>query len=142
MRSVLNKATVFCTLMTALLCVAGCRPQLIADKYRVESIGDPGKCLYFVDGNGGGGHGRVDSHVVSVGWDDAHVIVKQKPQRSHYNERGEKQTYMYFIIEHIKDNLLLNAEEIVVGPLFHSEFESKCRQMGVSSNLNFSVSYW
>ena len=141
MLSVLNKAIVFCSLMTAISCAAGCRPQLIADKYRVASIGDPGKCLYFVAENGEGGHGRVDPHVVSVGWDNAHIIVKQKPQRSHYDGRGEKQTYMYFIIEHTKDNLLLNAEEIVVGPLSHSEFESKCRQMRVSSNLNFSVNY-
>ncbi len=76
MQNALNRLTPFCSLLLVVICfLMGCRPSLIAGKYRVEAIGEPGMCL-FLD-LGGGGPARVDAKVVAVGWDNKHVIVKQ-----------------------------------------------------------------
>jgi hypothetical protein len=116
--------------LVILVCfLEGCRPKLIAGKYRVAAIGEPGKCLYL--DKGGGGPGRVDEKVIAVGWDDQHVIVKQK----------KHSVISYFIIEHTKDCGFADAKDVVTGPLSEEEFWLKRKQLNVSPSLEFTVNY-
>jgi len=129
MNTLKKTVLICCIVVPIIIYLSERRPPLIAGKYRVEAIGEPGRCLYFDTGKGG--RGRVEATVVAVGWDDQHVIVKQEREKN----------FFYYIIEHTKDNSLLNIEEIVVGPLSQPDFEGKRGQMGVSSNLNFTTTY-
>jgi hypothetical protein len=117
--------------LVVLACFSGgCRPSTIAGKYRVEPIGEPGKCLFLDEG--GGGPVRVGAKVIAVGWDKQHVIVKQK----------RNSMVSYFIIEHTRDHGLADTKDVVTGPLNENNYFSERERLNVSSNLVFTVRYY
>lgn len=127
MQSVHKKVIAIYFLITlANLCGMGCRPQLIAGKYLVEAVDSPDRCLYFY-----GGTGRIEPKIVSIGWNDRYVIVKQKKEGCVF----------YYIIEHTKDYVYADVKDVVVGPLIEREFVDKLKQIGVYSNLHFTINY-
>lgn len=56
---------------------------------------------------GGAGHGRIDT-VNKIGWTDNYIFAENNGS--------------YYFLDKTKDKGLLNANEIVVGPLWHDQF--------------------
>ena len=142
MLNALSRIIFICCSLTAIaVCATGCRPRLIAGKYLVDAIGEPGRCLFFDDGTV-----RVEPNVVSVGWDDRHVIVRQRPDAKTRHRYPKSQDcrepiFYYYIIEHTKDVSYADAKDVVSGPFVKDEFYAEREQMGVSSNLDFMVNF-
>jgi hypothetical protein len=56
---------------------------------------------------GGAGHGRIDT-VNKIGWTDKYIFAEKNG--------------CYYFLDKTKDKGPLNANEIVVGPLWHDQF--------------------
>ena len=71
------------------------------------------------------GHGRVDS-VHKIGWTDNFIFVEN-------NNR-------YYFIDKEKDQGLLNADEIVIGPFGHNQFVQMLDSLKLQ-NFSFQLSF-
>ena len=69
-------------------------------------------------------HGRVD-YVSSIGSNDKYIIVKSINSDKNY-------LTAYWIIDKSKDNLFLNSDEIVEGPLNLNEFVTQKEKYNIS----------
>lgn len=128
MRNVLDQQELKRVILTSVFIIGisllgGCRPKLIAGKYCVEAIGEPGECLFYK-----GGTGRVAPQIIAVGANDHHVVVKQK----------RNSTVSYYIIDHTKDNSHLDAKDVVLGPFTENEFAAAKERLNVSPELKLS----
>lgn len=111
----------------------GCRPRIIAKNYSVSTNDtDDDRSLYYNLENGDA-IGRVEPCVVAVGWNDKYIIVKRRIRK--------ETTIFYYILEIDKDSKYANPRDVVIGPLTETEFWEKRRNLHVSTNLMFSITY-
>ena len=79
--------------------------------------------LYFDLGNAG--HGRMDS-VGKIGWTDKYIFAESNSN--------------YYFLDKTKDEGLLNANEIVVGPFGRREFEEMLDSLKIE-DFEFEIEF-
>lgn len=89
--------------------------------YLSPSPANNGWTLYYDLGDGG--HGRIDS-VGKIGWTDKYIIAENKGN--------------YYFLDKTKDEGLLNAEEIVIGPFGQDKFEKMLDSLHIT-NFKFDM---
>jgi hypothetical protein len=77
--------------------------------------------LYY--GIDGPEHGRIIS-VENIGWTDNYIFAEAED--------------MYYLLDKRKDSVLLNKDEIVIGPLYHNQFMHMVDSLGIK-NLTFKL---
>jgi hypothetical protein len=96
-----------------------------ANYYVADSPSEPSnKTLYIA--NNAGGHGRIE-WVKRIGRNQMFIIA-------------ESEDGLFWILDKTKDNELLNADQIVIGPFSKTEFQQKKIEMKIS-NLEFTDNF-
>jgi hypothetical protein len=96
----------------------GCNVDLspnykVSDNYYVGVIDIPEDRSLYYDLGDGSGVGRVNGGVISVGWNEFHIIVEQRKD----NKK------LFYILEIKKDSKYAEPSESVSGPFNEGEFK-------------------
>jgi hypothetical protein len=78
--------------------------------------------------------GRVSDTVVAAGADKNHVIAMRHPD-------GNTAVTEYYIIDRSRDGFYVKPSVSVVGPLDSDQYDAKRREMNVSPELDFTVTF-
>jgi hypothetical protein len=126
------KLLAFLSSILLLSCNGAQEEKFIGNYYLKYTDIKSGMGIYYLDGEYF--IGVINPTVFVACQNDAFIIVKQHPENL---SQIDKSITNYFIIP-IKDKLSQSAEKNVIGPLSKVEFETKCRELGVTKDLKFT----
>lgn len=107
--------------------------EIIPNYYLIALDSKEDTSLSYQDQNNDSNYGTlIDATVISVGFNDKFMIIKQKPQQICWG--GNIDTISYYILP-IKKGMDWKNKNELLGPFSFSQFQQKKKELKISSLL-------
>ena len=122
-----KRMSIFVSALIATMFIAGCGDvyhKHLVGPYSLSAIDVEQQMAVYYDFPDGGGIGRIEPVVFSVGWDKRYIVAKQHPS-------GNRSVTDFYYLDMTKDSKYAEPTNSVVGPLTEAEFLRKQRELSL-----------